>query len=281
MTRRKSDRPVGFEPALGRRWRFSPIYPLAGIAFLTMAVFGGPGDGRLFFVTLGLAMVSMFSTAERPAVSVVAGRAVLRYRPWRTPVGRFFILLTTAGATTLWYGLTGDAPRWFVPAGLILTFASVFFTLLLLTGIERHITFGEHTLHVSYAGFDWELPWEAITDVGTKTKRVERSGSYMEIVLTCPPGAVIDRSSPKSGARQQDPRGQWTVPTSAWTVEPAALSATIRFLVDHPDQRASITPEQVRAMLTPPTGGERARIALQHRLDEYRASVDSPDSKNG
>ncbi|MEC3957636.1 hypothetical protein VMT65_31700 [Nocardia sp. CDC153] len=275
-----SDRPAGFEPVLGRRM-FPLIYPLAGLVFLAMAVFGGPGDHRLVFVSFGLAAVSMFSTPERPAMAVVAGRAVLRYRPWRSPVGRFSFLLIVAGATILWYGLTADVPRWFVAAGLILMLGSGFFTALLLTGISRHITFAEHTLHVAYAGFDWELPWEAITAVATRAKQVERGGSYLQIVLTCPPSAVIDRSKPTARARQRDPEGQWTIPTGAWTVEPGALAATIRFLVDHPDQRASITPKQVRAMLTPPRGSERARIAQQRRLDEYLASTDPTPHKNG
>ncbi|MEV6072248.1 hypothetical protein AB0L82_37400 [Nocardia sp. NPDC052001] len=280
MARRVSDRPVGFVPVLGRRWMF-PISLLGGIGFLILAVFDGQGDDRLLFGSLGLAMVSTFPTPEYPAVTVRAGRAVLRYRPWRRPEFRLFFLLTITGAVVFQYGRTGDAPQWFVPGGLVLVLGSGFFTLLLLTGIERHITFGEHTLHVSHAGFDWELPWEAITNVATRTKLVKRGGSYPEIVLNCPRGAVIDRSSPTSLARQQDPEGQWTVPTGAWTVEPGALSATIRFLVDHPDQRASITPEQVRAMLTPPMGSERARMAQERRLDEYRAGIESAQNKNG
>lgn len=226
---------------------------LAGIGLMALGGAIGVGLSVYAGIYMGLigsaALVSVW-VPKRPSVVVEHGSVVLRYRLRRSGPGLFALILPCAGLAAIAASSALGPPVEVVLGFVLLVIAALFAALVLLSADSRMV-FGVDTLVVwSSSGILYrEFRWDAMTD---PTIGASLQSAYVpEITFTCPADAVVERSSQQFLASELV-RGpdRWALMASSFTVDPNALLATIRFMIEHPDRRARLTVADIRAMLT-------------------------------
>lgn len=253
----------------GYRWESEFVSPTgpkvvsvvvgAGLVALALvaACHGWPKEWAATIVVAGLFPIVTEFRSRNPALEVVDGRVILRFWPWRNPMTYAMILLALLAVGFVATGIReGPHYWWFILGGPAFGVLAVrtLYAECRFAGRNRMI-FSPSTLRV-IAAVDWEFPWSAITELTPRPVDDSRGG--FRITMTCPRDAMIDRSPPQRPHTPDASEQHWTLFLAAWRVDPNSLLATLRFMVEHPQHRATITPNQLRSMLTPPSWWETA-----------------------
>jgi hypothetical protein len=239
------------------RWKAPSTvgYALLGIGVVALAAIpGAPTFLRIDLAVAGVMLLAGSRKTRKPAIESRDGLPVLRLRLHSHAPTMIFIALSVFGAVTTWGAAMSLLPKGFIVVGLVLLLFGVLATGLGLSLSRNRMTFGRSTLRVisPVQGHDREFAWSDISVVVLGPS--PRNAGTPIITLTCPAHAVIERSTARFLSGEFRPAAdQWILP-AGWTVEPNALLATIRYLAANPQERATVTVDQVTRMLTPPRG---------------------------
>lgn len=230
-------------------------YVLLGTCVLVLAAVPGPPLFLHVAVGInGLMFLACSRTPTRPAVTIVDGVAVLGWRPYSHAPTLLFLVVSLYGAVLTGGAIAGQVPAGFLGVGLVALCFGITVVGLCLSLCLNRMTFGPDTLRVvcPVQGYDREFAWREVT--GAALGAGPGRAAIPVVSLTCPATAVVERSSARLLSNEIRPAGdQWPLP-AGWTVEPNALLATIQFMIDNPQQRTTVSTDQIRSMLTRPRG---------------------------
>lgn len=205
-----------------------------------------------------LTIVSMVATAatalSEPAIEIIDDRVEIGAPPPSSDPA-FYTSATVALCGSLWFliGIATDIALFSV-IGVVITLPYLVMSTVILFRGNRFtalVAVSTQTIRISQPGRVREFPWAAISQVRGRQTANLGGGSRPELEFRCYAAQVITHAGPPEALYTNDatiPRTYQINPLGMY-IAPNALLATLEFMVTHPEQRSTLSLDQITAML--------------------------------